>query len=64
MIDKNNLPLDAPNAVLSDACDARISILLNAHRNIDAQNLLGTYEVQNMLQDMISELEDIKENGE
>ena len=64
MIDKNNLPLDAPNAVLSDACDARISVLLNAHRNIDAQKLTEAYQIQDMLQVMILELESIKENGE
>ena len=64
MIDKNNLPIDATNAVLSDACDARISILLNAHRNIDEQKLTETYQIQDMLQRMISELELIKENGE
>jgi hypothetical protein len=64
MIDKNNLPLDAPNAALSAACDASISILLNAHRNIDEEILTEAYQFQDMLQRMISELEDIKENGE
>ena len=60
-IDKNNLPIDATNTVLSAACDARISILLNAHRNIDAQKLTEAYQIQDMLQHMISEIEDIKE---
>jgi hypothetical protein len=64
MIDKKNIPLDAPNAVLSAACDASISILLNAHRNIDEEILTEAYQFQDMLQRMISELEDIKENGE
>ena len=63
MIDKNNLPIDAPNTVLSEACDARISILLNAHRNIDEQKLTEAYQIQDMLQAMILELESIKENG-
>ena len=64
MIDKNNLPLDATNTVLSGVCDASISILLNAHRNIDEQKLTEAYQIQGMLQRMISELELIKENGE
>ena len=60
-IDKNNLPIDASNTVLSAACDASISILLNAHRNIDALLLTEAYQIQDMLQHMISEIEDIKE---
>ena len=64
MIDICNLPISATNTVLSEACDARISILLNAHRNIDELKLTEAYQIQNMLQDMISELELIKENGE
>ena len=62
-IDKNNLPIDATNTVLSAACDASISILLNAYRNIDVQKLTEAYQVQDMLQRMISELEDIKEGA-
>jgi hypothetical protein len=60
-IDKNNLPIDATNAVLSAACDTSISILLEAHRNIDEEKLTEAFQVQDMLQHMISELEDIKE---
>jgi hypothetical protein len=64
MIDMYNLPISATNIVLSSACDTAISILLNAHRNIDEQKILTAFEVQDMLQRMISELEEIKENGE
>ena len=60
-IDKNNLPIDATNTVLSAACDASIGMLLNAYRNIDVQKLTEAYQVQDMLQRMISEIENIKE---
>ena len=60
-IDKNNLPIDASNTVLTTVCNASISILLNAHRNIDEQKLTEAYQIQDMLQRMISELENIKE---
>ncbi len=63
MIDKFNLPMDAPNIVISRACDTGVSILLNLHRNIDEQKLTTACEVQNVIQDMISELEEIKEAG-
>tara|TARA_R110000851_G_scaffold29745_1_gene81591 strand:+ start:23 stop:220 length:198 start_codon:yes stop_codon:yes gene_type:complete len=63
-IDKNNLPIDATNTVLSAACDASISILLNAHRNIDEEALTEAYQFQDMLQRMIIDLEYLKENGE
>lgn len=61
MIDKNNLPISAPNTVLSCACDASVSILRQVHLNINEHKLTEAYQIQNMLQDMISELEDIKE---
>ena len=64
MIDKNNLPIDATNTVLTCACNASIGMLLNAHKNIDELKLTEAYQIQNMLQGMIRKLELIKENGE
>ena len=64
MIDRNSLPIDAPSMVLGAACDATISALLAVHRNIDKFKFTEAYQIQNMLQDMIIELEEIKENGE
>ena len=64
MIDKHYLPMNAPAMVLDRACNTGISVLLNLHREIDEHKLTTTCEVQNMVQDMISELEEIKETGE
>ncbi len=64
MINKDGLPLDAPSSVLGEHCDTGVSILLNLHRVIDEKNLSEAYMIQNTIQDMITELEEIKENGE
>ncbi len=40
-----------------------ITALLDLHRKIDTHKLSEAYQIQNMIQDMISELEEIKENG-
>lgn len=64
MIDRFSLPIGAPSGVLTEACNARINILLGLHRQIDEHKLTTACQVQNMIQDMISELEQIKEIGE
>ena len=64
MIDKNNLPIDATNTVLTCACNASIGMLLNAYRNIDDQKLTEAYQIQKMLQGMILEIKLIKEGEE
>ena len=64
MIDRNSLPMGAPATALDKACNTGVSTLLNLHRNIDEHKLTTACEFQNMIQDMISELEQIKENGE
>ena len=63
MIDRNILPVGAPGITLDLTCNTGVSILLNLHRNIDEHKLTTACEVQNMVQDMISELEQIKETG-
>ena len=60
-IDKNNLPIDASNTVLSAACDTSIKILLNALSHIDRQKLTETYQIRDLILGMVSEIEDIKE---
>ncbi len=39
-----------------------IAALLDLHRKIDTHKLSEAYQIQNMIQDMVSELEEIKEN--
>lgn len=64
MIDRNSLPMDAPSFVLDRYCDAGISLFLGLHRQIDENKLTTACEVQNTIQDIISDLENIKETGE
>ena len=64
MIDKNNLPIDATNTVLSGACDTAIKTLLNALDNIEEKKLTETYQIRDLILSMVSEIELIKENGE
>ena len=64
MIDKNNLPIDATNTVLTCACNASIGMLLNARRNIDEQKLTEAYQIQDMLLEMIDKIKLIKEGEE
>lgn len=61
MINRGGLPMDADNATLTAHCETGVSILLNLYRQINERKLTGVYQVEDMIQGMINELEKIKE---